>query len=126
MINERESAHPISFGEITADGTDFDTSTICGAIEELIVKTKAKFPNATVGYIINNEFGATADDMTKYINAVKKACDKHGIAYVELYNDEYVKANFTAEHLPDTLHPNAAGYDILSKVIADWMETLVK
>ena len=30
-----------------------------------------------------------------------------------------------AEHLPDNLHPNAAGYDILSKVITDWMESLV-
>ena len=127
LINERESEHPISFGEITSDGTEFDTATICGAIEDLIVKTKAKFPNAKVGYIINNYFGATEDDMTKYINAVKTACDKHGIDYVDLYNDEYVKANFNNEkHLPDSLHPNAAGYDILSEVIADWMETIAE
>lgn len=127
LISERESAHPIAFGEITADGTEYDTSTICGAIEDLIVKTKAKFPNATVGYIINNYYGATETDMQKYISAVKTACEKHGIAYVDLYNDEYVKANFVnSSHLPDNLHPNAAGYDILTKVIADWMETLVK
>ena len=127
LINERESEHPISFGEITSDGTEFDTATICGAIEDLIVKTKAKFPNTKVGYIINNYFGASEDDMTKYINAVKTACDKHGIDYVDLYNDEYVKANFNnEEHLPDSLHPNAAGYDILSEVIADWMETIAE
>ena len=35
-------------------------------------------------------------------------------------------ANFVnSKHLPDNLHPNAAGYDIISKVITEWMESLV-
>ena len=125
LMNQHGSKN-IDWGEITADGTDYDTSTICGAIEDLIVKTQAKFPDAVVGYVINNYYGATEENMTKYIETVKAACDKHGIAYVDLYNDEYVKANFVnSKHLPDNLHPNAAGYDIISKVITEWMESLV-
>jgi len=126
VLMNQHGTKNIAWGEITADGTDFNTSTICGAIEDLIVKTQAKFPDAVVGYVINNYYGATEENMTKYIETVKAACDKHGIAYVDLYNDEYVKANFVnSKHLPDNLHPNAAGYDIISKVITEWMESLV-
>lgn len=126
VLMTQHGAKNIAWGEITAEGTEFDTSTICGAIEDLIVKTQAKFPDAVVGYVINNYYGATEENMTKYIETVKAACDKHGIAYVDLYNDEYVKANFVnSKHLPDNLHPNAAGYDIISKAITEWMESLV-
>ena len=118
----------ITWGEVT-DSTTYDASTIAGAIEDLIVQTKDRFPNAIVGYVINNYFGATDDNMTTYINTVKAACDKHGVAYVDLNADERTGKSvfYNGCELYDDgwLHPNAAGYDIIAPVIAEWMEDLV-
>ena len=118
----------ITWGEITDNGTTYDDSTVAGAIEDLIVKTKSKFPNAIVGYVINNYFGATEDNMARYIETVKMACDKHEIAYLDLNADERTGSevfNKGCQYLPDNLHPNTAGYDIIAPVIAEWMEGLV-
>ena len=119
----------ITWGEVDDDSVSYDTSTIAGAIEDLIVKTQDKFPDAIVGYVINNYFGATEDNMTTYINTVKAACDKHGVAYVDLNADERTGESVfyrDCELYDDGwLHPNAAGYDIIAPVIAEWMERLV-
>ena len=104
-----------------------DPDDIEAALEDLIVKTKQKFAGSVIGYIINNEFGADSVTMEWYIAMAKDVCERNGIAWIDLNSEPYVTENFDAEkHLPDGLHPNADGYDILSVAITEWMEGLAE
>ena len=50
------------------------------------------------------------------------------VSYLDLYNDEDLNKNQlktdTTECLPDYIHPNSKGYNILAPVIEAWMKTL--
>ena len=100
-------------------------------MQDLIVKTKAKFPNARIVYIINSYYGANDDNMALHRQTVKKVCDIHGIDYVDLSDTEaypqlavLTKSNdqLYTQYLPDGLHPNAASYDLTAPYIIDVME----
>ena len=60
-------------------------------------------------------------DMSEYFALSKKICDKWEIPYLDLYFDEnlnkYLLKTHTNECLPDTVHPNTKGYDILTPYI---------
>ena len=104
-----------------------DHDDIEAALEDLIIKTKQKFAGSVIGYIINNEFGADSVTMEWYIAMAKDVCERNGVAWIDLNSEPYVTENFDAKkHLPDGLHPNADGYDILSVAITEWMEGLAE
>ena len=66
--------------------------------------------------------------MSEYFALSKEICDKWGIPYLDLYFDETfnreVLKSETNEFLPDFIHPNSGGYNLLAPVIEDWMKTL--
>jgi len=110
----------------------FNQTTFAGGLEATFKYAKDTFTKAELGYIINfslpsAKYGKLAD-MSEYFNIAKQICDKWGIDYLDLYSDEELNKNMlkthTTEYLPDTIHPNTAGYDILSPVIGDWMKTI--
>lgn len=126
----------IEWGSIVEDpdAGSYDDSTIAGAMQELIVKTQEKFGSAVIVYVINSYFGASDENMTTYIQLVKEVCAVHGISYIDL-NDTVSYPTMEAlsknnenlkEYLPDNLHPNAAGYEIISEVMGDYLERLLK
>lgn len=132
----------ITLGTLTA-ADDFDgpynTSTFAGGLENLFMKVKNKYPTAKLGYIINfaltsnaanlEKYGitaATVGNFPQYVGMIKAACAKWGISYVDLSTDE-IKTKLkvdTTELLPDYLHLNAKGYDIVTPYIAAFMESL--
>ncbi len=120
-------------GEIT-EGFEgpFDTSTFAGGFENTIKYAKDNFGNATFGFIVTftmpaAEFGRMSD-MSEYFALSKKICEKWGIPYLDLYFDEDLNKNRLKTHLtdnlPDHIHPNSAGYNIITPIIEDWMKTL--
>lgn len=117
-------------GELTSaeNTTGFDTGTWYGALEDLICKTRDKYPTAKIGYIINFDINVDKQgSMEDLVTAVKKVCEKYGVPYLDLYShSKTALQDFAANnaYVGDGVHPNAAGYDILTPIIADWMKTL--
>lgn len=124
------------------DVSDFNTDTFAGGLEELFYYAKEYFGDDTqFGYIINfktpkSGWGGATRNMTRYVEVAIEICDKWDIPYLDLYNDDNFNNNLmkvdTSENLNevngyggiDLLHPNTAGYEVLYKVVGDWMETL--
>lgn len=111
--------------------SSFNTATYAGGLEELFYNVTKDHPEAKLGYIFNFatpkfNTGRIAN-MTEYYDMAKKICEKWGIPYLNMYEDDefssLLKVN-TAVNLSDYLHPNTAGYDIIYKYIMFWMETL--
>ena len=130
------------WGEIETDlnVTEYDTSTIAGAMQDLIVKTQNKFGTAKVLWVINSYFSISSqemsysDHMERYIPLVKAICDLHGIEYIDL-NDTETYPELVAvsnqnpdlykDYLPDKLHPNAASYELTTPYVVEKMEEML-
>lgn len=114
------------------DLADFDTTTFAGGLEEMFFHAVKSFPNARIGYIMNFKAPlctkGTVANMDAYFNVAKKICEKWGMPYLNLYEDTEFCNNvlkvLSTENLPDHIHPNTAGYDLLYPVIEKWMESL--
>ncbi|MBR4868394.1 MAG: SGNH/GDSL hydrolase family protein, partial [Clostridia bacterium] len=117
------------------DRKDYDLTTYAGALEELFHFTYSKFPQAKVGYIINFATPLATGighvtNMEEYYAEGIKICQKWGVHYLDLYHDKTVNQTVMEVdkqpfcYMADAVHPNAAGYERLSPLIGDWMETL--
>ncbi len=120
-------------GEIT-EGFDgpFDRNTFAGGLENTFKYAKEHYAGAIFGYIVTYQMPSSPygrmSDMSEYFALSKKICDKWEIPYLDLYFDDDFNENIfrsaSPDHLPDTVHPNSAGYNILAPIIEDWMKTL--
>ncbi len=120
-------------GEMT-EGFDgpFDRNTFAGGLENTFAYAKEHFKGSTFGYIVTFQMPSAPygrmSDMSEYFALSKKICDKWEIPYLDLYFDEELNKNVlksaTNENLPDFVHPNSAGYNILAPIIENWMKTL--
>lgn len=130
-VNDAWDSAPV--GVIT-EGLDaaLDLTTFAGGLEATFRYAKKNYENAYIGYIINfainrNDIGRLSD-MSEYFDIAKQICDKWEIPYIDLYTDEDFNNNQlkykSTENLPDYIHPNTSGFDIIAPVINDWMETL--
>ena len=120
-------------GEMT-EGFDgpFDMNTFAGGLEATFKYARDNYKGSIFGFIVTFQMPAAQfgrmSDMSEYFALSKKICDKWGIPYLDLYFDEnlnkYLLKSHTNECLPDTVHPNSKGYNILTPYISNWMETL--
>lgn len=130
-VNDAWDAAPV--GTIT-EGFDakFDFSTFAGGLETTFKYAKETFKDAQFGYIINFKINRAGigklTDMTEYFDMAKQICEKWQIPYIDLYTDEDFNNNQLqykrTTNLPDLIHPNSKGFDIIAPVINDWMETI--
>ena len=70
--------------------------------------------------------------MAHYYELAKQICDKYGVTFIDLHGNEELNntlankdANGTpdwSKYMPDKLHPNAAGYDVITPYIAAALE----
>ena len=130
-VNDAWDAAPV--GTIT-EGFDakFDFTTFAGGLETTFKYAKETFTDAQFGYIINFKINRAGigklTDMTEYFDLAKQICEKWQIPYIDLYTDEDFNNNQLqykrTTNLPDLIHPNSKGFDIIAPVINDWMETI--
>lgn len=127
-------------GEMTAadcfDLSAFDTTTYAGGLEELFYYATSLYPDSTIGYIINFRFNpgvgvGRMGNMEPYYTVGKQICEKWGIPYVSLFDNEVIYETLAPGRRAGTfgdsgIHPNSAGYDILYPYIAEFMASLVE
>ncbi|MEE3343114.1 MAG: SGNH/GDSL hydrolase family protein [Bacilli bacterium] len=117
---------------------NYDTTTFLGGLEYYLYNVTTTWENAKIGYIINyktpNDQGRTNEKSAPYYHEMKKVLDKWNVSYLDLFEgtnnngieySELLKVN-TNEYLPDNLHLNKTGYDIISPYIYEWMKELNK
>ena len=110
----------VTTGEVDLDtySVNFDTNTIAGAFEHLVVNAQKFIPNAKLIFVNLYKLNPVAAEVTyskqrEVWNLLHKACEKYGVYYVDLYN----KSNFTPaiqeqwdNFMFDWIHINESGY----------------
>lgn len=127
-----------NLGEISSNfNATLDTTTFCGAFEQMVKAAIARFPGKKIGYIAVHRLKQWAPDdyntnfpNTGYYEAAIKICKKWGIPVCDLmtncpslYEIDSLKQAYTTN--ADGWHPNAEGYlrYYVPKIEA-WMKTL--
>ncbi len=104
-------------------------SNYAGGLEWIFYNVSKTNPDAKLFFIANHRLDGhatgKAKDMSAYFNIAKEACAKWGVIFIDLYNNKELNDKLettTTKYLPDTLHLNAAGYDIITPYIIEALE----
>jgi len=128
-INDAWISAPIGSVSESTDPASFDTETFAGALEDLFYRVKTSNPNAICGYIIMypiiglNE--GRLSDWPLYAAEAIKVCEKWNVPYLDLCNDTAFCNDelmiSTTLYLPDHVHLDGQGYDLIYPKIEAWM-----
>ncbi len=102
-----------------------DIYTFCGGLNSLITKLKTDFPDAEIVFMtpihrLNEDEPHEPEGkiLADYADAIRKICTKHNVKVIDLFAINPIDpADETL--VPDGLHPNDAGHEILAKVVAE-------
>ena len=128
-VNDAGGGAPL--GQITSgyDPAYFDCDTFAGAFEQMLFDAYYYYGDtAAIGYLCNFKLSGY-NTLGTYFEIAKKICDKWDVAYFDMHENTLITTEMeatTTKYLPDKLHPNGAGYDILSPKIAEFMKTMTK
>lgn len=119
---ENEAACPLGAISESTDPEDFDQNTFAGALESLLCEIKERYPGAKIGYITTYQCPGwiSVDKSGDYMELAKVICDKWGVPYLDLHENAELNAQL-AGCLPDKLHIDQAGYDIVTPLIEEFM-----
>ncbi len=132
-----DARHNRIIGDIqdTTDMTQLKANikTYIGGLQYLFANVKLLNPDADLFFIANHRLDGhetgQAKNMAPYFDKAKELCEKYGIHFIDLYNNKELNDKLettTTKYLPDTLHLNAAGYDIITPYIIEALEAVVK
>ncbi len=113
QLSTNDASRKRELGEmsLSKNPTDFDTSTVIGAIEFIIATAKEKW-NCHVSFYTGTKYDSTAyKDM---VNALLKIKEKWGIGVLDLYNDPEMNAVSKSDYelyMADPIHPTKSGYE---------------
>lgn len=110
---------------ILGDIDSTDDYTFNGALNNLITKLKEYYPNKPIIFltplhrayeeICMNGTGLILKD---YVNAIIEAAKRHDVILFDLFNELDLNPN-DPNIVPDGLHPNDLGHEILAKYLID-------
>ena len=130
-VNDARHERPVG---TLSEGKDEATlkknqSSYAGGLEWIFYNVSKTNTDAKLFFIANHRLDGhdkgKAKDMSEYFNIAKAACEKWGIIFIDLYNNKELNDKLqttTTKYLPDTLHLNAAGYDIITPYIISALE----
>ena len=109
------------FGNIESE----DIYTFCGAVNSLINKLKKNFPDAKIIFMtpLHRLAETTPSEpdgkiLKDYAEAICTICKKHSIPVIDLFEINPLDPS-DKKLVPDGLHPNDAGHEILAEVVAE-------
>lgn len=107
-------------------------TTYVGGLQWLFHNVKQMQTDATLFFIANHRLDGhatgQAKNMAPYFDAAKQLCEMYGIHFIDLYNNKELNDKLettTTKYLPDTLHLNAEGYEILTPYVIEALESVL-
>ena len=128
MVNECWSTSTYTLGEITDDyDSEFDTTTFCGALEEIFKYFKTEHPNIKLVYFTPHKCTDAIPNLLRYVPVALEICKKWGVPVLDFFNecqllpsiDQHNELYFYEQ---DRCHFNGAGYDYLT----NWVEQTIR
>ena len=120
-------------GVVTPEGTTvFDTATPIGGLEKLFYTFSTQYPDTDVFFILAWPVSWSSFQKTAYLEEfaplVREACQKWGVHLLDFVDHPQFHAEFddtTGVHTYDGLHPNTAGYHIITPYVVSWLEDVL-
>lgn len=117
---------------------DLGTATIYGALNNMCIGLKQKYPNSVIFFITpiqrayidrgcNFKYATNIKNRLKYsledvANAIKEVCKKNNILVFDLYNNCDINTiEDCIKYIPDGLHPTEEYHKILDNKIYDYI-----
>ena len=99
-----------------ADLTATKWDSFADAYVAAITRMQHFYPDARILVMLpyNSPTYFTASKVEKYGAVIRAICDHYGVAYVDLRD-----SGIGSSHLPDNIHPNAAGSDCITAAVLD-------
>ena len=131
-VNDARHERPVGTlteGKEDTKAMEKNRTSYAGGLEWIFYNVSKTNPDAKLFFIANHRLDGHskghAKDMSAYFNVAKEACEKWGIIFIDLYNNKELNDKLettTTKYLPDTLHLNAQGYDIITPYIISALE----
>lgn len=128
----------VEIGELSSsyEANDLNKNSLIGAFEYYLYQATIYWPDARIGYIINyytkgtDSYGhiITKEEYEEVYALQRKACEKWGVDYLDLFTEEYdnLFEVDTKKYIPDNLHLNLDGQNILAEEVYSWMKYMPK
>ena len=117
---------------------DRTVDTFYGAYHDLCIKLREKYPNVAIvvmtplhrdnEHMVYNGFHVrTAACLETYVDIIKEVAEYHKLSVLDMYHDCDINPNIQSHkesYVPDGLHPNDAGHEILYSTLKDFLKKL--
>lgn len=111
QLSTNDATQKKPLGTVSADSVqDFDTSTVCGAVEYIITYVRKTW-NCPVVFYTNAYYAS--EEYAAMVAALQKIAEKYSIGVIDLYTDQAFNDIDEAQralYMADAIHPTRAGY----------------
>lgn len=128
-VNDAYNITDCPIGTISTGYTaELNENTFAGALESIFKYAQINWIGKKIGYIVTFKVPSAMGQFkfNEYMDIAKQICEKWSVPYCDLYNGSNL--NYYIQEVSDAygggLHPNEAGYRIITNKIEKWLETL--
>lgn len=128
-VNDAYNITDCPVGTISTGYTaELNENTFAGALESIFKYAQTNWIGKKIGYIVTFKVPSAMGQFkfNEYMNIAKQICEKWSVPYCDLYNESNL--NYYMQEVSNAygggLHPNEAGYRIITNKIEKWLETL--
>lgn len=128
-VNDAYNITDCPIGTISTGYTaELNENTFAGALESIFKYAQTNWLGKKIGYIVTFKVPSAMGQFkfNEYMDIAKQICEKWSVPYCDLYNESNL--NYYIQEVSNAygggLHPNEAGYRIITNKIEKWLETL--
>lgn len=128
-VNDAYNITDCPIGTISTGYTaELNENTFAGALESIFKYAQTNWIGKKIGYIVTFKVPSAMGQFkfNEYMDIAKQICEKWSVPYCDLYNESNL--NYYIQEVSNVygggLHPNEAGYRIITNKIEKWLETL--
>lgn len=109
---------------------DTASTTLYGSVKNLIEGLLSKYPSKRIGFILplpRTAYPGLENGLVTRIKVIKEVCDRYSIPTLDLYTASGIAPHYLPSkeaNMPDGLHPNDAGHQVISHKIEDFLNRI--